>query len=137
MYENKPSNLAPILLFVFARLDHTKRTIEALAANELALKSDLIIYSDAARSEEEKKSVNQVREFLNSVKGFRSITVVERNKNYGLARNIIEGVTDVCNRYGRVIVLEDDLVTSPHFLSFMNSALDKYETDQRVWHISG
>lgn len=129
--------LAPILLFVFARPDHTEKTLLALAENELASLSDLIIYSDAARNDEEERSVNQVRNLIKKVGGFRSVTVVERQTNYGLARNIIEGVTDVCNRYGRAIVLEDDLVTSPQFLSFMNAALDRYEEDKRVWHISG
>lgn len=129
--------LAPILLFVFARADHTKRTIAALSENELAPESDLIIYSDAPRNEVEAVAVNEVRALLVNVRGFRSVTVVERDTNYGLARNIIEGVTDVCNRYGRAIVLEDDLVTSPSFLSFMNAALERYESDSRVWHISG
>lgn len=131
------TDLAPIVLFVFARPVHTWRTIEALAANELADQSDLIVYSDAARHAAEAEHVIAVRALARTVKGFRSVTVIEREANYGLARNIIEGVTEVCNRNGRVIVLEDDIVTSPHFLSFMNAALDKYKDEQRVWHISG
>ena len=131
------SILAPILLFVFARPDHTKKTLGALAANALATESDLIVYSDAARNEKEAAAVNEVRGLLKSLNGFRSVTIVERESNYGLARNIIEGVTDVCNRYGRVIVLEDDLVTSPAFLTFMNAALDRYLENKSVWHVSG
>lgn len=129
--------LAPILLFVFSRVDHTRRTLAALSANTLAGKSDLIVYSDAARNEREEVAVSEVRALLRSVTGFRSVTVVERTSNYGLARNIIEGVTDVCSRFGRVIVLEDDLVTSPGFLVFMNAALERYEADKLVWHVSG
>lgn len=129
--------LAPILLFVFARPDHTRRTLEYLAANELASQSDLIVYADAARKESEEAAVNEVRSIVKSAQGFGSVTLVERKTNYGLARNIIEGVSEVCNRYGRVIVLEDDLVTSPGFLTFMNAALDRYEDDKQVWHISG
>lgn len=137
MPDHRPTKLAPILLFVFARATHTKQTLDALAANQLAAESDLIVYSDAARNDKEANAVNDVRTLLKSVKGFRSVTVVERHTNYGLARNIIEGVNDVCKRHGRVIVLEDDLITSPSFLSFMNAALDRYEADKQVWHISG
>ena len=121
------NTVSPILLFVFARPEHTKRTLDALAMNELAGESDLIVYSDAARNEKEAVFVNQVREIVLNAQGFRTVTVIERQSNYGLARNIIEGVTDICKQYGRVIVLEDDLVTSPEFLTFMNDALDHYE----------
>ena len=128
---------APIVLFVFARPEHTARTIEALAANALADQSDLIVYADGARSDSEAPKVNQVRELVRATKGFRSVVLIERDTNYGLARNIIEGVSDVCKRYGRAIVLEDDIHSSPYFLTFMNAALDRYENDARVWHISG
>lgn len=129
--------LAPILLFVYARPEHTKQTIKNLADNELASSSDLIIYSDAARNDKDIAAVEEVRRLVCSTQGFRSVTVVERQSNYGLARNIIEGVGEVCQRYGRVIVLEDDLVTSPFFLSYMNQALDHYQDEKKVWHISG
>ena len=129
--------IAPLVLFVYARPEHTRYTLEALSSNLLAIQSDLIIYSDAARNEADVDRVKAVRELVHSANGFSSVTVIEREMNYGLARNIIEGVTEVCNRYGRVIVLEDDIVTSPYFLSFMNNALDRYANENRVWHISG
>lgn len=132
-----PTTFAPIVLFAFARPDHTRRTLEALAENELAEQSDLIIYADAARNENEVAQVQAVRALSHAVTGFRSVTVIERERNYGLARNIIEGVTEVCNRYGRVIVLEDDIVTTPDFLRFMNAALDRYADDSCAWHVSG
>lgn len=128
---------APIVLFVFARPEHTRRTLESLAANPLAEQSDLIIYADAARNPEEEAKVNEVRTLVRNISCFRSVSIIERETNYGLARNIIEGVTAVCNEYGRVIVLEDDIVTSPYFLTFMNNALDKYAGEKKVWHISG
>ena len=131
------STLAPIVLFVFARPDHTRLTLKALASNELAEQSDLIIYSDAARNENEEIKIRDVRKIIKSASGFRSITVIERESNYGLARNIIEGVTEVCSLYGHVIVLEDDTITSPDFLSFMNAALERYAHNSYVWHISG
>jgi len=128
---------APILLFVFARPNHTQKTLEHLAKNHLANNSDLIIYSDAARNENEIEAVEKVRSIIDATQGFRSVTVVKREVNYGLARNIIEGVSDVIKKYECTIVLEDDLVTSPNFLTFMNEALERYNEEKQVWHISG
>jgi GR25 family glycosyltransferase involved in LPS biosynthesis len=130
-------SIAPIALFVYARPEHTRRTLEALAANVLAVQSDLIVYSDGARGERDIDDVYAVRDLIRAASGFRSVTLNERATNFGLARNIIEGVTEICDRYGRVIVLEDDIVTGPHFLSFMNDALDRYVDEKAVWHISG
>jgi hypothetical protein len=131
------SNLSPVVLFTFFRPDHTRRTLEALAANELAKYSNLIIYSDAARNSAELDRVNAVRVLAHNALGFLSVKVIEREKNYGLAKNIIDGVTVVCNCYGRVIVLEDDMVTSPYFLTYMNEALDRYVNEDRVISIHG
>lgn len=130
-------SLAPIVLFVHARPDHTRRTVEALAANESADQSDLIVYADAARKEQEIENVQTVRSLVRATKGFRSVRVVERESNYGLARNIVDGVTSTCRHFGRAIVLEDDIETAPRFLAFMNAALDKYANEPRVWHVSG
>lgn len=130
-------SIAPIVLFVYARPEHTRRTLDALAANGLANQSDLIVYADAPRSENEAEQVCAVRDMVRFASGFRSVNVIERETNYGLARNIIEGVTEVCNRFGRVIVLEDDIVTSPSFLPFMNAALERYADDSCAWHVSG
>ena len=127
--------LAPILLFVYNRLGHTRRCVESLLANEWAPESDLYIYADAARDESSIDDVRQVREYIRSVTGFNSVNIVERDENWGLARNVIDGVTHVVNKHGRVIVLEDDLVLAPHFLRFMNDALDVYQDEPRVGHI--
>ncbi len=129
--------LAPVVLFVYARADHTQRTLAALAANPEAIASDLIIYADAARSEKDAAKVQAVRDVISDVKGFKSVTLHLREHNVGLAQNIIEGVSNVTQQYGRAIVLEDDIVTSPAFLGFMNAALEKYKTEPKVWHISG
>lgn len=128
---------APIVLFVYNRLEHTKQTLQALKANALAVDSDLFIYSDGPRSEAEITNIQEVRKYIKSVKGFNSVTVVERNKNYGLANSIIDGVTNICNRYGKVIVLEDDIVTSPYFLDYMNNALEVYKDEAQVASIHG
>ena len=128
---------APIALFVYNRLDHTRRTVDSLKQNLLAQESDLIIFSDASKSELQAAKVRDVRDYISQISGFKSITIVERETNYGLAKSIIDGVTKVVNEYGRTIVLEDDLVTSAYFLKYMNEALEKYADDERVISIHG
>jgi hypothetical protein len=130
-------SLAPIVLFVYNRPDHTRRTIEALSRNVLALDSDFIIYSDAPKNVTVQKDVDEVRRIIKEIKGFKSVEIIEREVNFGLANSIIDGVTKIINQYGRIIVLEDDMVTSPQFLNFMNNALEAYKNEENVWHISG
>lgn len=130
-------NLSPILLFVYNRPWHTKRTVEALKKNEFARQSDLFVYSDNAKCREEEETVNEVREYINQISGFKAISIIERKRNWGLVDNITRGVMDIVERYGKVIVLEDDVVTSPLFLRYMNRALNAYQDEKSVWHISG
>ena len=129
--------LAPIVLFTYNRLWHTQQTIEALQKNELAKESELFIYSDGGKNEESWLKVNEVRKYLKTINGFKNITIIEQKKNLGLADSIIFGVTEIINKFGKIIVLEDDIVTSSYFLRFMNDALDFYENEEKVWHISG
>ena len=131
------SNYSPIVLFVYNRQDHTQRTIEALKKNKLANESDLIIFSDAPKTVTQAEKVGKVRAYIRQIEGFKSVTVVERETNLGLARSIIDGVTTIVGQYGRIIVLEDDLVTSPYFLTYMNEALEKYKDDDQVVSIHG
>lgn len=126
---------APILLFVYNRPEHTRRVIESLKANAEAADSELFIYADQARSETDIQQVSEVRRLIHSTDGFKQVTVIEREKNWGLARNVIDGVTTQVNAHGRVIVLEDDLVVAPHFLRFMNDALEMYKNEEKVGHI--
>lgn len=129
--------LAPICLFTYNRLHETMQTIEALQANYLAIDSDLIIFSDGGKNAEAQKKVDAVRQYLKSIKGFKSIEIIESKQNKGLANSVIEGVSTVLQKYGKIIVLEDDLITSPNFLSFMNDALNFYEEKQKIFSISG
>lgn len=132
-------SLAPIIVFSYNRPDHLRQTIEALAKNELATESDLFIFCDGAKPNATEQQMNQVsenRKIAKKATGFASIHIVERECNYGLARNIIEGVSFVINEYGKVIVLEDDLLTSTYFLKYMNSALDYYQDRPGVMSIS-
>lgn len=126
---------SPILLFVYNRPPHTRQLIESLQANKEAAESPLIIYSDAARDDAARAAVEEVRQFIHSISGFGSVEIIERTENWGLAQNIIDGVSTQIERYGRVIVLEDDLLVAPYFLRFMNDALDLYEDEPRIGHI--
>jgi hypothetical protein len=128
---------APIVLFVYNRPWHTRRTVEALVKNELAGESDLFVYSDAAKSADGAPAVREVRDYLATVSGFRSVTVTERDRNLGLAGSVIAGVSETVARFGRVIVVEDDLVTSPHFLRYMNDALELYRDVESVISVHG
>ncbi len=130
-------NYAPVALFTYNRLQHTSRTISYLQQNELASGTPLIIFSDGPKNEEDARRVFEVREFLKSVKEFLSVELICREKNLGLAANIISGVTEVVSRYGSVIVVEDDLLTSPFFLRYMNDGLRFYEHDDKVVSIHG
>ena len=129
------TTLAPILLFVYNRPEHLKQLIASLQANAEAAQSMLFIYTDAARNKADEEQVNKVREVIRHIDGFASIEVIERATNWGLARNIIGGVTEQIRRYGRVIVLEDDLVVAPYFLRFMNDALEENKDEPQVGHI--
>lgn len=128
---------APISLFAYNRPEHTKQTVDALKQNHLAEKSDLIIYSDAPKTDSQADNVKDVRQYISQIDGFKSVTICERETNFGLARSIIDGVTTIVNQYGRIIVLEDDLVTSPYFLVYMNEALDRFAREESVVSIHG
>lgn len=127
---------APILLFVYRRPDHTRLVLEALRRNPEAASSELFIFSDGPKSEEVRPSVDAVRELCRKAEGFGKVVLVERPANWGLAKSVIAGVTEICAAKGRVIVVEDDLIVSPHFLAYMNEALDRYAADKRVMQIS-
>ena len=131
------SSLAPIVLFTYNRPDHTRRTVEVLAKNELAAESDLIIFSDGPKDDAGAVKVKAVRDYLHTVSGFKSVTINEKERNCGLANSVIAGVTEVVNKYGAVIVLEDDMVTSPYFLRYMNDALEMYKDEEQVISIHG
>lgn len=128
---------APIVLFVYNRPEHTRLTVEALQKNTLAKDSELFIYSDAAKSKNDEIKVEEVREYIKKISGFKQVVIIERERNFGLANSIIDGVTKIVNEYGKIIVLEDDLVTSPCFLNFMNKGLELYKDDPKVASIHG
>lgn len=128
-------NLAPIALFVYNRPDHTRRTLSYLQKNLLAEDSRLFIFSDGAKTDADKTSVQEVRQIAAEVTGFKSVKVISRKQNMGLANSIISGVSQLVNEYGKVIVFEDDLLSSPYTLRFFNDALTRYSDNGEVMHI--
>lgn len=126
---------APILLFVYNRPEHTRRMIDSLLQNTIAAQSRLFIYSDGAKAEADREPVGQVRKYIHSVSGFLELVIIERETNWGLAANIVDGVTTQIEKFGKVIVLEDDLLVAPYFLKFMNDSLMTYQDEPRVGHI--
>lgn len=131
------SNYAPICLFTYNRLEETKKTVKALQDNFLAKESDLYIYSDGPKNDSDLDKLLQVRSFLKSIEGFKSIVLIKSETNKGLANSIISGVSEVIKIHKKVIVLEDDLITSPNFLNFMNQSVLYYVNDPKVFSISG
>ena len=123
---------APVALFTYNRPWHTEHTVRSLLANRLAPQTDLFVFSDAPKNDRSTDAVSEVRRYIRSIGGFRSVTVIERESNFGLAGSIVDGVTTLCRRFGRVIAVEDDLLVSPYFLDYVNDALDAYEHDDRV-----
>lgn len=128
---------APIILFVYNRPDHTLQTLQALEKNTLAASSELFIYSDAPKNQQSKVAVEQVREIIKSDWKFKKVHLILRDTNCGLAANVIDGVSTIVKKYGRIIVLEDDLTTSPFALTYFNDALERYQHEDRVMQISG
>lgn len=129
--------LTPIVLFIYNRPYHTKQTVEALEKNELAKDSILYIFSDGPKGDKDVDKVNEVREYIKTVNGFKDVIITESEKNKGLANSIISGVTEVINKHERVIVLEDDLITSQSFILYINKLLNYYEDIDKIYSVTG
>ena len=132
--------LAPVVVFVYNRPEHTKKTLEELNKSPLASETDVYIYSDNAKKGIAINKVKEVRTYIEKLSlnnKFKSLHIIKAEKNKGLANSVINGITEVINDYGKVIVLEDDLITSSDFLSYMNNALNFYQYHEHIWSISG
>lgn len=127
----------PVVLFTYKRLAITKQVVEALLANNEASSTDLLIYSDGPKSVADEQQVNDVRNYVRGLKGFKSIEVICREKNLGLAQSFIQGITESLERFEQAIFLEDDNLVSNHFLSFMNRALNFYKDNDKVICVTG
>jgi GT2 family glycosyltransferase len=128
---------APIVFFAYKRPEHTRRSLESLSQNIGAKDSELFIYCDGIKCIEDRQLVELVRQIVRSKLWCGTVHIIEREQNIGLANSIISGVTEICSRYGKVIVLEDDLILSPYFLNYMNTALELYKNETHVMQISG
>jgi hypothetical protein len=130
-------NYAPIALFVYKRLKHLKIAVASLKKNDEAKKSTLYIFSDHWRSEEDKASILLVRKYISAIYGFKKKIIIYRNKNFGLSKNIIDGVNLVLKYNNKIIVLEDDLKLSKYFLQYMNYNLTYFEKNNKIASIHG
>ena len=130
-------NLAPIILFTYNRLNHLKSCVNSLKKNKLSCESRIYIFSDGPKKNSDKSKIKKVRNYIKALKGFKKKIIIERKKNFGLAKNIIDGVTYTFKKEKKAIILEDDLIVNVFFLKFMNSSLNKYIKNKKIWHISG
>lgn len=133
-------DLAPIVLFAYNRPLHVEQVLESLAKNTLAKNSLLYVFSDGSKQNaknDDIENIRRVRDIVNKKKWCGKVIHIQRENNFGLAKSIIEGVTQVINKHGKVIVLEDDIITSENFLSYMNEALNTYKDSKQVFGVSG
>lgn len=140
MSRKKNDKLAPIILFAYNRPLHTRRTLEELAKNHLAQESTLYIYCDGPKtdaSEKNKAEIEAVRVIAHSEKWCKEVNIVAQEKNQGLSKSVVNGVTEVVNKHDKAIILEDDLLTAPDFLTFMNQALVAYESNEKIYGVAG
>jgi hypothetical protein len=129
--------LAPIVLFTYARPDHTAQTLEALAKNELASESVVYAFCDGPRREEHREKCEETRKLVDAITGFKDVIVEKSDVNRGLASSIMYGVTKVLDAHDRAIMVEDDLVSRPEFLPYMNEGLERYKDDPKVFSVCG
>ena len=138
--ESLTNNYSPLLIFTFNRPEHTKRLFESLFKCELIEETDCIVFCDFPKNKKDYRKNEEVKTLLNTISEhnpFKSFEIILQKDNKGLASSIIYGVSFIINKYNKVIVLEDDLIVSVKFLRFMNDCLNFYETDERIWSISG
>jgi hypothetical protein len=128
-------DLAPIAIFAYKRTTHLQRTLASLKACPEFAKSPVFVFSDGPKDASDAADVAKVRKFLHDHRS-NNFTIIEAPTNRGLAASIIAGTTQLCNEFGRVIIVEDDLVVSPFMLTWMNRGLQHYESEPKVWQIS-
>jgi hypothetical protein len=129
-------NLAPIGIFTYTRLEHLTKTINALKENDLAKESELYIFSDGPRVGDEEK-VFILRDYLYTVNGFKKVNIVERKTNKNAHSSAVLCVKELFKKYGKCILLEDDIIVSPFFLKFINDGLNFYKDNKNIFAICG
>lgn len=129
--------LAPILLFAYKRPDHTREVLESLARNAESKRSELHVFIDGPKKHDDIRKTGEVRSVVNSQQWCKKVSILSNENNQGVPAQVVANVTKFCKQYGRVIVLEDDLVLSPFFLSYMNKALDVYASEEKIMEVTG
>src|SRR6185369_9737454 len=132
-----PRQLAPIAVYVYNRHEHFKKCIRALQSNSLASQSELYVVSDAAKVPEHQAAIDEVRSYASGISGFKKVHLMFRSHNLGAFKSISSAELKIIQEHGRIISMEDDIVTSPDFLKFINDGLDFYENDKSVFSIAG
>lgn len=128
---------APVVIYTYTRIDHLKKTIAALQANHLASKTDIFVVSDGPKDEIAKKLVSNLRNYVDSIDGFNAVNRIYREKNIGVFQSVLMAERPIISDYGKLITIEDDIVTSANFLDFINAGLDYYESSDEVYTVSG
>ena len=136
-FEELKMNDIPVLIFCYKRLPHLVAVVDSLRKNSESKETNVIFYSDGPRNREDEALVEEVRDYLAKVDGFKDVKIISSQKNKGLSRSIIDGVTEALNIYGSCIVLEDDIVVSKDFLAYMNNALAVYKDREDIFSVSG
>ena len=128
---------APVLICTYTRLDHLKRTIEALSNNACAALTDLFVASDYPYEESHRLLVENVRAYLRTINGFKSVNIILRDRNFGVSANYYDAIERIFDNYDRVILMEDDIVTGRHFLDFINDGLRLHGPNSKVFAVNG
>ena len=131
------NSYAPIALFVYNRLEHTKKVIEAIKKNSISKKSVIYIFSDFSNKDYEKIKIEKVRQYLKNLKCFQKIVIVERKYNFGTSKNITNGLSQIFKKYSKCIIIEDDILISRNFLIQMNYFLERYKRNKKIASIEG
>jgi len=131
-----PVNLAPVVIFCYNRPWHLRQTVEALQLNTLAPESTLIVYSDGPKQHADEPLIQEIRKYLAEIKGFKNVTIINSETNNGLAVSIIKGVSEILRLHKKIIVLEDDMLSTPDFLTFMNEALETYKPRTDIFSVT-
>jgi hypothetical protein len=135
------NNLSPIVFFAYNRPWHTEQTLLALINNTLAMDSIIYFFIDGLKpnaTQEQIAKHEQVLDIIDKYKIYFKESFIEASLyNKGLANSLISGISTVIDKWGKVIVIEDDILTSSGFLKFMNDALQIYENEDKVAGVSG
>jgi hypothetical protein len=128
---------APIAIFTYNRPEHFRQTVDYLKINKEAKESNLYIFSDGPKQEKDKKIVEAIRAYAHTITGFKSVKIMESDRNMGLKASIREGISQVLSEHESVIVIEDDVCVNSNFLQYHNQCLVKYRNNQQLWSMSG